>query len=190
MLGSAILVAPLLDDTGMRQVALPAGANYYDFWNAGAAPLAGGTTISADFSADPQKIPVYFREGAIVPMVVDDDVTQFGDADSRGLLTLVIYPSASSSFMFHEDDDTTTSITATTSGTGFEVDLARAVTATILRVRSESAPTAVTVNGAALGLQPSKLAFDFASTGFFYDAAAKTVWVKIAAGAAQKIVAQ
>jgi alpha-D-xyloside xylohydrolase len=191
LLGSAILVAPILDDTGVRQVALPAGANYYDFWNPGAAPLAGGTTVNADFSKNHLGIPVYFRSGAIVPMVIEDDVTIFGDGTSKGLLTLVVYPAAtSSSFTLHEQDDSTTVITASTSGTGFEIDLARAVTSTILRVRQESAPASIRVNGAVLTAQPTKLAFDVATTGFFYDATAKTAWVKIAAGGAQKVVAQ
>jgi alpha-glucosidase (family GH31 glycosyl hydrolase) len=192
MLGSALLVAPLLDDTGQRQVALPAGARYYDFWNAGAAPIAGGTTVSADFSSDPQKIPVYFREGAIVPMDVDDDVTQFGDATSKGLLTLVIYPSASlSSFTLHESDDTTTEINASTSGAaGFQVVLSRVVVPTIFRVRAESAPASIQMNGAPLTAQPTKLAFDFASRGYFYDASAKTAWVKIPVGGSRTILAQ
>jgi alpha-glucosidase (family GH31 glycosyl hydrolase) len=190
LLGQAILVAPILDDTGARAIALPPGARYYDFWNAGTPAFQGGTTVLGDFSADPAKIPVYFREGAIVPMYIDDDVTQFGDATSKGLLTLVIFPSASSTFTLHELDDSTTVISASTNGTGFEVDLARAVTSTILRVREESAPAGITVNGTALAAEPTKLAWDFASTGYFYDSTAKTAFVKIAAGGAQKIVAQ
>ena len=190
MLGQALLVAPLLDDSGARQVALPAGSKWYDFWNSGAAPLQGGTTVSASFAGDPQRIPVYFKEGAIIPMHVDDDVTQFGDSSSKGALTLVVYPSASSSFMLHEDDDTTTVISAKTSGTGFEIDLARAVTTDILYVRSDTAPTTVTSSGTALTSLSTKLAFDAATEGSFYDATAKIDWIKVAAGGSRVIVAQ
>ncbi|HEX7665963.1 MAG TPA: TIM-barrel domain-containing protein [Polyangiaceae bacterium] len=190
VLGQAMLVAPLLDGTGKRSVPLPDGAKWYDYWNPGAAAMDGGTTVSADFSADPTGIPVYFREGAIVPMHVDDDVTLFGDASSKGALTVVVYPGAASSFVLHEDDDSTTEIDQKTSGTGFEIDLARAVLPTILRVRAETAPTSITQDGTALTSQASRAAFDAAPSGYFYDTDAKLAWVKFPAGGATKIVAQ
>ena len=189
-LGQALLVAPLLDDSGKRQVALPAGSKWYDFWNPSAGAIDGGTTVSVDFSADPRGLPVYFQEGAIVPMVVDDAVTEFGDSSSQGALTIAIYPSASSSFALHEDDDSITTIDAKTSGSSFEIDLSHVAKETILRVRAESAPASVTSNGTALASQPSRFLFDTVTSGFFYDAPAKLVWIKIPAGPAAQIVAQ
>lgn len=191
LLGQAMLVAPLLDDTGKRQVALPAGSKWFDYWNAGAAAMEGGTTVAADFSADPRGLPVYFREGAIVPMKVDDAVTAFGDTASKGALTVVAYPGAPSSFTLHEDDDTTTTLAAKSVGAGWQIDLSRATTTVILRVRTESAPATVTAGGAALTALPSRFALDVAQSGYWYDASSKLAWAKLPATAsAVSVVAQ
>ena len=51
-LGDAFLVAPILDDTGVRDVALPAGARWYDWWASDTTPLDGGTTLAAYDATD------------------------------------------------------------------------------------------------------------------------------------------
>ncbi|MFN7135367.1 MAG: TIM-barrel domain-containing protein, partial [Myxococcales bacterium] len=45
LLGEALLVAPLLDGTGRRDVALPAGARWFDWWAPAAEALEGGQTL-------------------------------------------------------------------------------------------------------------------------------------------------
>src|SRR5262249_20249016 len=69
-LGDAFFVAPILDGTGVRDIALPAGATYYDWWSPDTDSLGGGQTLSNyDASAD-VRYPLFVRGGAIVP--VDD----------------------------------------------------------------------------------------------------------------------
>ena len=103
-------------------------ADFYDAWNPGAPPIAGGSSVVANFASDPMHLPLYFQAGAIVPMNIEDDVTGFGDAAQKGALTLLLYPSlTASSFTLHEIDDTTTVITSQKIGAGFHVTLARAV---------------------------------------------------------------
>ncbi|MDB4936848.1 MAG: Alpha-xylosidase [Labilithrix sp.] len=145
-LGEAFLVAPLLDATGKRQVALPAGARWYDWWTNTIAD--GGTTVPADFSADRLKLPLWVREGAIVPADIDDALLGLGTADSKGARTILAWPSATpSSFTIHEADATTTTVELKALATGWSVTLSNVPTPVILRVRAEIAPASVVGDG-------------------------------------------
>ena len=181
-LGEAFLVAPILDDTGKRDVSLPAGTRYYDFWAPGTDPIEGGMTTNADYAADLQKIPLYFRAGAIVPMHIADDVTGFGNAASADKLTVVVFPGSSpTSFTLHDEDDATTQIEASAQGKGSTVTVSRTRVETLVRIRAEDKPTSVSVDGAAATGYPDRLAFDGSSSGYYYDAPTRSVWVKLAA---------
>jgi alpha-D-xyloside xylohydrolase len=183
-LGDALLVAPLLDDMGRRDVALPAGVRWYDWWNPAGDALAGGQTLAQYDATDLARIPLFVREGAIVPAEVANDVTGLGDAASSGALTLLVYPGAAASrFVLTEQDDSTTEVGCSASGTSAQVTLARAVRTTVLRVRRDGVTSAVSVNGAALTGQSDRAAFDAASTGWWVDTAHRWVWVKLAPSA-------
>lgn len=67
-LGDAFLVAPILDATGVRDVKLPAGARWSDWWRPAAGLQEGGTTLAAYDVGAADRIPLFLREGAIVPM--------------------------------------------------------------------------------------------------------------------------
>jgi len=145
-LGDAFLVAPLLDATGKRNVTLPAGARWYDWWSTAIAE--GGATVPADYAADRIKLPLWVREGAIVPMDVDGDLLGLGDATSKGARTILVYPGATkTSFAEVFADGTTSVIEAEARPTGWTVSLADAKVPVILRVRSETAPASVTGPG-------------------------------------------
>jgi alpha-D-xyloside xylohydrolase len=179
-LGDAFLVAPILDATGIRDVPLPAGASYYDFFDPAAAPVAGGTTLSAYDASDQAKIPLFVREGAIVPLAITDDVTGLGNAASAGLDTILVYPGATeASFVIHDEDDATTTVTAQSGS----IQLSRARRDTILRVRVETAPVSVSVNGSASTAHASAAAFEAAGSGFFHDAPTHTLLIKLATSA-------
>ena len=74
MVGDAFLVAPLIDGTGRRDVALPAGARWFDWWDQ-ETPLEGGQTLTSYDATEQLRLPMFVREGAIVPMNIDDDST-------------------------------------------------------------------------------------------------------------------
>lgn len=68
--GPDLLVAPVLTPLNQRAVYLPAG-NWVDYWTGRC--LSGGEAIIADAALD--RIPIYVREGAIVPKIPEDVMT-------------------------------------------------------------------------------------------------------------------
>jgi alpha-glucosidase (family GH31 glycosyl hydrolase) len=183
-LGDAFLVAPLLDGTGKRDVALPAGARYFDRWSPDTDALDGGKTLSAYDASDPVRYPLFVRSGAIVPVEDADDVTGLGTKTSAGKLTLLVYPDAApSSFKLHDTDGMTTSIDASAKGAGFTGSLSRAPRDTLIRARADAAPATIKVDGAAAAKVADRAAFDAAASGWFYEAATRSAWVRVPAGA-------
>ncbi len=181
-LGDAFLVAPVLDDKGIRDIPLPSGAKWYDWFAPTNDALAGGTTLSAYDSSARERFPLFLREGAIVPLDVVDDVNGLGTVASKGALTVLVYPSAAkSTFVVHDEDGKTTTIDQSISGAVTTVHLSRAHRPIIVRARSETAVTAVSVDGSALTAAATRAAFDAATTGFFVDSATKALWIKLPA---------
>lgn len=178
--GDAALVAPILDATGIRDVDLPAGTRWYDWWDP-AAVYDGGQTLTAYDASERVRLPVFVREGAILPAHVRNDATGLGTAASVGSLTVVAYPGATpSTFRLHDDDDDVTTITTMTGA----LTLSRALKPVIARVHRDAAPDTVTAGGANLAERADRPAFDAASDGWYYDAAARVLWVKVGASAA------
>ena len=71
MLGDDILVAPMLGGQRSRKVLLPAG-KWFDFYTGKYAGSA--EVVSVDFAANGNRIPVYVRDGAIIPMSAAPDL--------------------------------------------------------------------------------------------------------------------
>ena len=178
--GKDLLVAPILDKTGKREVPLPAGDTWYDWWKPADAALAGGVTISLDYSKDQQKIPIFVRRGAIIPTEVESDVAGLGDKLSRGYLTLLVWPDdKASSFTLHQADlskvkITTQDVLGTSTVTVEPTDMP-----VILRVRADTAPTTVTVEGKTSTAVKTYPDFQKATEGWYADSANKYTWVKL-----------
>lgn len=178
-LGNAFLVAPILDDSGRRDVTLPAGARYFSWWDASAAPLAGGTTLqNLDFT-DRARIPVFVREGAIVVAEVRDDSTRLGTSWQKDQLTVLAWPTAEEqTFTVYEDDGAFDLVTRVGS-----VRLGSSKRVTALQLWAEAPPTQVLVDGVALEARESKSVLDRFGSGFFVDPASKLFWVLAPPGA-------
>ncbi len=190
MLGEALLVAPILDGTGKRDVKLPAGARWYDWWKPADAPHDGGKTLKAyDVKADQKKIPLFVRQGAIIPLEVERDLTGLGLAASKGSLTVAVYPGPTkTSFRLHEEDDKVTTIEAQVLSGKTTFTLSRVTRSTILRVRADTLPKSVLIGGATTASKTSLADLLAAASGYYTDAAKRQVWVKLAAGAGARIV--
>jgi len=97
-LAGRLLVAPVLSPVTQRAVYLPEG-NWIDYWSG--ERLTGRHTITADAPLD--RIPLYVREGAILPKIPDDVMTLVppGEYKDRSVKSLddrrvyEIYPGAS-----------------------------------------------------------------------------------------------
>jgi len=162
MLGDALLVAPILDASGARDVSLPAG-RWYDWWDPAAPAVDGPTAITASVP-DRARIPLYVKEGAILPL-----------AETAGALTELIWPAATATtFTAATDGGTAVAITAqrgatTAVATTITIDASAAIAVT-LRVHADAAPSAVSRDGAAV-----------ADADWDYDAAGHAVVIRVAA---------
>jgi alpha-D-xyloside xylohydrolase len=101
MFGPAYLVAPVVEfGARSRDVYLPAGTRWYDFYTGRA--FDGGQTLNAD--APLTRLPLFVRAGSIVPT---GPAIEYTDQNLDGPITLFVYTGANGSFDFYEDDGET-----------------------------------------------------------------------------------
>jgi alpha-D-xyloside xylohydrolase len=101
LFGPAFLVSPVYEyGARERQVYLPAGARWYDFYSNRL--FAGGQSIRA--AAPLARMPLFVRAGSIVPI---GPAIEFTGEQPGAPLTLLIYTGASGHFTLYEDDGTT-----------------------------------------------------------------------------------
>jgi alpha-D-xyloside xylohydrolase len=98
MFGPAFMVSPVTEyKARTRQVYLPAGTDWYDFWTG--RREKGGQTIAADAPFD--RLPLYMRAGSIVP--VGHEQQYIGETRDAPI-TLYVYAGANGRFSLYEDD--------------------------------------------------------------------------------------
>ncbi|MDQ4086863.1 MAG: DUF5110 domain-containing protein [Pseudomonadota bacterium] len=98
MFGAAFLVAPVTRFRARRRdVYLPAGALWYDFYSG--RTFEGGRTIAAD--APYERMPLFVRAGSIVP--TGPQIEHSGEG-LDGPITLHVYTGADGEFSLYEDD--------------------------------------------------------------------------------------
>ena len=98
MFGSAILVNPITGPKAtFRQVYLPLGTNWYNFWTG--KKYSGGQTLPIPSPID--EIPLFIKEGSIIPM---GPFIQYA-TESADPIELRIYPGADGKFTFYEDEN-------------------------------------------------------------------------------------
>jgi len=101
MFGPAFLVNPVTTYRARsRDVYLPAGTNWYDFWTG--KPFDGGQLITS--SAPYDAIPIFVRAGSIVPLGPELQYTAEKPADP---ISLYVYQGADGDFSLYEDDGLT-----------------------------------------------------------------------------------
>ncbi len=89
--GDWILVAPVVSDGTTRDVYLPEG-KWYDWWDGSI--YTGPTTLEA-YPAPEDKLPLFIRAGAIIPLV---DVQQTWKNSTVDPITFRLYPEGNSGF--------------------------------------------------------------------------------------------
>ncbi|HVV54900.1 MAG TPA: TIM-barrel domain-containing protein, partial [Mucilaginibacter sp.] len=108
MFGPAFLVNPVTEqlysganaNSGKhsREVYLPAGTAWYDFWTG--KKYDGGQKLDADASIE--TMPLYVRAGSIIPMGPSE---QYATEKPDSSIELRIYPGADSKFEYYADED-------------------------------------------------------------------------------------
>ncbi len=181
-LGGALLVVPVLDGSGVRDVEIPSDARYFPLLDPAASAIEPGTLLSDVDVSDASRIPAFAREGAIVPMETASALTGFGSPASAGALTLLVYPAAQShSFEVVRDDDSVELSVSAEQGTGLaSVTLSASERTVYLRVWSGAAATSVELEGAPLAAVADRAALDAASEGYYQEG--PYLWVKLASG--------
>jgi alpha-glucosidase (family GH31 glycosyl hydrolase) len=180
-IGDAFFVAPILDATGIRDVALPDDGRFAEWFAPTAAPVAGGQTLmGVDYSANSCEIPVYLKEGAIVPAVVDSNNGGLGPLIDADALTVLVYPgSEATSFVLHDEGAGEVTLTASSAGGVSVPDVGRSV---VLLIRAEAAPAGVDAGGALDSVAaPGDLGG--VDAGWAFDADRSLVYVKLGPGA-------
>jgi alpha-glucosidase (family GH31 glycosyl hydrolase) len=181
LLGADLLVAPIVSDEDERDVSLPPGARWYDYWDDDRV-LDGPAVVRQ--AAPPERVPLYIRGGAIIPLQVDDGETGHGGPGSRGWLTLLVYPDGDSARTYHPDAGRSLELRSRREASGVTVEIGRQSERYVLRVKEPSAPDGPRIErgGAASALPPlpSREAFDGAAEGWYYDAARHELWARFA----------
>lgn len=100
MFGPSLLVNPVYHyQARERKLYLPSGAGWYDFYTA--VYLPGGQHITAP--APLERMPLYVKEGAILPFGPDIQYTGEKPADT---ISLYVYTGRDASFRLYEDENT------------------------------------------------------------------------------------
>jgi alpha-glucosidase/alpha-D-xyloside xylohydrolase len=100
MFGPAFLVAPVSEQGAThRQVYLPAGSDWYNYWTN--ERLKGGQTITADAPID--TLPLFVRAGSIIPL----GAPVLSAHEHQAIASVRVYAGVNGSFNLFEDDGTT-----------------------------------------------------------------------------------
>jgi alpha-glucosidase (family GH31 glycosyl hydrolase) len=185
MNGQWLLVAPVYKSEAKRDsIYLPKGI-WYDYWSGKA--IEGNAWLN-NYPAPLDKLPVFVKAGAIIPMYPQMNYDGEKKTDS---LTLDIYPSGSSSFELYEDDGKTRAYkTGAFTKTLISVTKDVATTVTInpgngqfkeqetnrvylLQVHAITSPSQVWINDVKLKAYNSVDAFNAAKTGYYFNPSEK-----------------
>jgi hypothetical protein len=182
------LYAPIVTErTEAMDIRLPSG-QWIDFWNESS--VVSGTLPA--FPVPHGREPLFVRAGSIVPMDVRNAETGHGTAQSAGSLTVLVFPSATSSFRYRAAALTPwTTFTSALDGTRLTLtaDPALPGQPVLYRVaRWGEAPDSVGVDGATVtvnqGGSVPRVATEAAVDGYptsawFYDDSAHRLVVKV-----------
>ena len=181
MFGDCLMVVPITTQgaTGTN-VYVPIG-EWYDFWYS--AQLSGPRTKWYD--AGLNSIPVYARPGAIVPLNLNADYQLGGAIDNSvgpyANLTFRIYPSGRSTYDYFDDAANTVStlqVDEVWSLQQVSIVVPGLSVAPSLQIIG-TAPASVSIDGAAVPMQPNVAALKSASSGWFWDPVLQAALVKL-----------
>ena len=190
MFGRDILVANVIEKGAKtRKVYLPAGTKWYD-WSDNFTCYEGGQTIEIPVTME--SIPMFIREGAIIPMA--DNQLMSMERDHTTALHLTLAPGQERTYTLYDDDgvsnDFANGVYRKTSihmsGTDvIKVDFAaegsytdHVETVVVEMIRKDKSPFWVTLGGEKLEHFLNRRKFEAAASGWYYSQTKKAVLVK------------
>ena len=190
LFGRDILVANVLEPgAASRTVYLPAGCKWYD-WNDNFACYEGGQTI--EVPVDLATIPLFIREGAVIPMADNQLMSMARDHVTD--LHLILAPGGTRTYTLYDDDgvsnDFQKGVCRRTAITMSGADVVKVEFAaqgsypdTVERVlvemiRKDRSPYWVALGGRRLEHFLNRRRFEAAQEGWYYSQTRKTVLVK------------
>jgi alpha-glucosidase len=191
MVGPDLLVSPVTTQGAATwNTYLPAGADWINWWDD--TLRSGGQTVAT--STPLERIPIYVRSGAIIPMA---PVSQYDGQGTLDRLTLEMYPADQPGmFTLYEDDGLSwdylsggyckTAYTMSGTGDSFTLDIAAregsfapAARGYLLKVHRWPGHTRTAcLDGAALAEYADRPTFDAAASGSYLDTAAAIFYAK------------
>lgn len=182
MSGKNFLVAPVYEDTSKRSnIYLPKGT-WTDYWNG--KTYEGPQTIN-NYDAPFDKLPLFVREGAIIPMWPE---MLHHREKPKNPITLDIYPKNSSSFELYEDDGLTRDYkkgsfsTQVFKSDASEKEISISIGENkgqykgklesrgyVLQIHKNNSPSSVTLDSKKLDKASSKEEFEKNATGWYFD---------------------
>lgn len=140
LFGDYLLVAPIYKDELIREINLPEGQ--WRYWFDDKALIEGPVTFRREYPLD--EYPVYIRAGAIIPMNVERAYTGMGDENSRGYLTLLVYPDKPGDFtVYYPGNELNTNIQVGPAAESLKISLKGLKKVHIMRVHLPSKPQKV-----------------------------------------------
>lgn len=184
LLGDTFLVAPILDETGQREVVFPEGARWYNWWDADSPVYEPGTSINVDFSNDRSAIPLYVREGAIIPMTIEDNATNIGDYWTDSATTWLIFPSDQpNQFTLHEADDKLSTLDFSPGDgqtTLWSIHVGRSERTSWLRIRHDGPlPSTIAIDGETIDQIATTDDWYSKSWAWWHEESTHSIWVKV-----------
>ncbi len=179
MFGENLLIAPIMNEgETSKTIYLPEG-EWTDFFYGSQRP--GGQTIQ--YHADVDTIPVFVKQGAILPMNLNADYELGGiignDLNTYNNLTFRVYPHGTSDYQWLDDIGGMKTISAT------ENYAAQTVSITLPEINQKSTLQVFTTKPATVKLQGTALTeyttlndLKTATEGWFYDTEALMTYVK------------
>ena len=149
LFGNELLVAPIYADRLDWTVELPPGRWRYLFHDEGV--VSGPAQFRREFPLD--EYPVFVRQGAVIPLRVTRPYTGYGDTNSTGFTTWLIYPEGKTQFTLwhpesHPKPEKTTLVVD--DGATLKLEFSGKREPHILRIFSTSKPARVVLDGAEL----------------------------------------
>ncbi len=141
LFGEEFLVAPVYSDDNRRDVYLPLGHHWYDYWTS--APHAGGQVVPYDAPLD--VLPLFVRDSSVIASRTHDA------SRSPGPIRLTFYPGERYDLRVHHDEKTWQVSAEFSSSTGqITIDTDESADSVLLVLLHQRRPRSVTAGASVL----------------------------------------